>query len=265
MTKMLDWDALVHRFDAPGVQAIVLAGSHARGDAGPWSDVDLLRFVAEDAKELAGSGTHLIDGQFVNVSNVTATNVERWFEQPHEAVVCVPGVCSARALLDRDGAFAAVQTRAHAWVWDAAMQGRADVWASKEMVGWIEEAYKGLEGLRRHDVGRMLSARFGLSWGLSRVVQTQRGVLLTSGDNSFWEEVEAAVGIHSPWVRLRRVAFGVESADQPAPPLREQIIAGLQLYCATAALIRPALQPADAPLVWYAVTQINNVLALHVP
>lgn len=128
------------------------------------------------------------------------------------------------------------------------MQARANVYASQQMVGWIEEVHKGLEGLRRADVGRLLNARFGLSWGLSRVVQVQRGLLL-SGDNAFFEAVEAAVGLDTEWTRLRRAAFGLESGLNPPPPLRDQVVAGLCLYVATAALLAEALQPADAPLI----------------
>jgi hypothetical protein len=264
MIEVIDCHVLVSHFNATGVQAIALVGSYARGDAGPWSDVDLLRLVEDEAKNPPGSGSHLIDGRLVNVSNVTKADVERCFEQPDEAVVYVPGLRAARLLLDRDGAFAAVQARARSFVWDAEMQRRADVWASRQMVGWIEEAYKGLEGLRRDDIGRLLSAQFGLSWGLSRVVQTQRGIMLTSGDNSFWHEIEADLGADSAWVRRRRRAFGVEEVAQTPPTLREQIVAGLHLYCLTADLIAPAIQPADAPLVWHAVEQIKRAL-LNLP
>jgi hypothetical protein len=109
----------------------------------------------------------------------------------------------------------------------------------------------------------LLSAQFGLSWGLSRVVQTQRGIMLTSGDNSFWLEIEAALGADSQWVQLRRRAFGVAQVDQAPPTLREQIVAGLHLYCVTADLIAPAMQPADAPLVWHAVAQIKRALTVQ--
>jgi predicted nucleotidyltransferase len=39
--------ALIERFDRPDMKSIVLMGSHARGDAGPYSDVDLARFISE--------------------------------------------------------------------------------------------------------------------------------------------------------------------------------------------------------------------------
>jgi hypothetical protein len=255
-----DDDALVRRFDAPDVHAIVLTGSYARGDAGPWSDVDLLRFVSDDAADLVGSGSHLIDGRLVVVSNVVPAHIASWFEQPDQAVIYIPGVRTARALVDRDGAFAAVQERARAFVWDAAMQARADAWASEELVGWMEEAHKGLEGLRRDDVGRLLSARHGLSWGLQRVVQVQRGVLLTSGDNSFWSEVAAAVGVDSEWVRLREMAFGAVPM-----PLHAQVIAGLRLYVLTATMLQNAIQPHHASLITTTANRISTTLSDLVP
>jgi hypothetical protein len=87
--------------------------------------------------------------------------------------------------------------------------------------------------------------------------------MLTSGDNSFWLEIEAALGADSQWVQLRRRAFGVAQVDQAPPTLREQIVAGLHLYCVTADLIAPAMQPADAPLVWHAVAQIKRALTVQ--
>jgi hypothetical protein len=120
------------------------------------------------------------------------------------------------------------------------MQHKANLWAADEMVGIIEEAHKGLEGLRRNDIGRMLNARFGLSWLLSNIVKVQRGVLFSS-DNDIWDAVNRAVGESTRWVRLRRTAFGVEDETGRAVTLREQIVAGLQLYVLTAQALDGAL------------------------
>ena len=165
----------------------------------------------------------------------------------------------ALPLIDRNGSLASLQARAHAFAWDAEMQARANAWASEQMVGLIEEAHKGLEGLRRNDVGRLLNARFGLSWLLSRVIQVQRGVFL-SGDNAFFEAVEVAVGHDTEWARLRRVVFGVEGIDGKTATLREQVVAGLRLYIATAELLVGTLRPKDAPLVTETVARIGSVL-----
>lgn len=252
-------DRLAARFDAPGVKALVLAGSHARGDAGPYSDVDLMRFVAAHDARPAEPGSYLLEGRLVVVSDVTQAAVERWFDAPEEAVKVVAGLRCAKPLFDREGTFAAVQKRAREFVWDESMQRKADAWASREMVGWIEEVHKGLEGLRRDDPGRLLHACFGCSWGLSRVVQVQRGVLL-SGDNAFYDEVAEAVGRDSEWVRLWRRAFGVAGRDGACVPLRERVKAGLRLYALTAAMLAETLEPGDRPLVDETAKLIRQVL-----
>jgi hypothetical protein len=139
------------------------------------------------------------------------------------------------------------------------MQHKANLWASEQMVGIIEEAHKGLEGLRRNDIGRLLNARFGLSWILSNIMKSYRGVLL-SGDNGIWDEVNRAVGETTPWVRYRRLAFGIEDATGRTPTLREQIIAGLHLYVLTAHDLDRAMPPDARYLVGETVVRIEEEL-----
>jgi hypothetical protein len=77
----------------------------------------------------------------------------------------------------------------------------------------------------------------------------------------WFEAVEQAVGPDTAWARLRRQAFGVgPSASSPGPTLRERVVAGLRLYCATAELLRDALAPDAVPLVDDAVRLIHDAL-----
>jgi hypothetical protein len=126
-------EQLIQRFDVPGVHALVLMGSYARGEAGPYSDIDVVRFT--DGTDLPGAGSSLMDGHLVVVSDVAPGQVERWFSEPEVAADTIMGVRSAQALLDRDGSFAGIQTRAKAFAWDQAMQERANHWASAMLVG----------------------------------------------------------------------------------------------------------------------------------
>lgn len=272
--------ALSQRFVVPGVQAMALMGSFARGEAGPFSDVDVVRFWGDAAatvqpseglpplptswpKPSEGSppfplaGSRLVAGRLVVVSDVMPEQVARWFAEPDEAVNSIAGVRSARVLWDPDGVLAAIQVRALAFVWDEVMQAKANRWVSEQMVGLIEEVHKGLTGLQRDDMGRLLNARFGLSWLLNRVMAVAKGVLV-SGDNGFWVEVAAAVGPDSPWVQWRSRAFGVNSVDGVPPSLRQQVEAGLHLYVLTTELIAPALQPDDRPLIQATVRLIEG-------
>lgn len=252
-------NALAQRFVGNGIRAIVLMGSYARGDAGPYSDVDLVRFTAGSSPEPTGAGSHLVDGQLVVVSDVSPDQVEAWFARPEIAVDVIAGAQAAQILIDDGGYFAAIQARARAFVWDEAMQDRANRWASQQLVGWIEEVQKGLEGLRRCDTGRLLNARFGLSWGLTGVVKVQRGLLL-SGDNAFYDETATALGASGEWVRQRGHAYGIEGDAGIPLPLREQVLAGLRLYVLTADLLAPVLQPEDAPLIRHTVDLITEYL-----
>ncbi len=177
-----NFSALVERFKISEIRAIVLMGSFAREEAGPFSDVDLVQFTR--AESGGDAETHSIDRRLVVVSQVTPAEVDDWFSKPEVASECIKGVQVAKPLWDEEGYFGAIQERARSFVWDKAMQDKADVWASRQLVGWAEEVHKGLGGLRIGHVGRLLNARHGLSWGLANVVRVQRGVLL-AGDNDW--------------------------------------------------------------------------------
>lgn len=252
-----DFDELAQRFDHPKVRSIVLMGSYARGNPGAFSDVDLVRFVEDELYELPGDGSHIIDERLVVVSKVTPTQVEKGFTRPEVAVEVIAGLRTARPLIDRLDTFAAIQDRANAFKWDTSMQIRANEWASQSMVGWIEEVHKGLEGLKRDDTGRLLHARFGCSWGLTRVMCVQRGVLL-SGDNALFKEVTQTMGPDSEWSILCREAFGVDEAGTSS--LRAAVVAGLQLYIMTAELLKDTLNPEDKPKIEMAVNHIKSIL-----
>ncbi len=245
--------ALARRFDGPGVRALWLKGSFARGDAGPFSDVDIDRLLADDADVEPASGSYLIDEWLVVVSDVRAADLARCFVEPRVAVNAVLGLRSAQSLIDRDGSFVEMQTQANHFVWDEAMQQRADAWASAELVGWSEEVGKGLAGLQRGSVGHLLQARFGLSWGLLRVVQVQRGVLVET-ENELPGAVMNAVGMGSEWARLCRAAFGLEPTASSLP---EAVRAGLRLYVETARLLGSAVRDEDVPIVAWAASRIS--------
>jgi hypothetical protein len=231
-------------------------GSHARGDAGEYSDIDLKILLHANA-EADAPATHLIDGSLVTVSRATPAEVEEWFTNPVVSLMAIQGIRDARLLYDPDGGGVDIQQRARAFKWDAPMQARANAWVSAEMVGWIEEVYKGLEGLRRHDIGRMLNARHGFSWGLSRVAQVYLGVLFSS-DNGI--QAELTDHVSARWATLRDAAFGICGPDGAPITLEAQIVAGLELYVETARMVDDAILPEHRELVDYAIAAITREL-----
>ncbi len=256
LVTTIDYLALARPFITPDVRAVLLMGSHARGDAGEFSDIDL-RLLLRAGAALSGLASHLVDGLLVTVSGTSPDEVEEWFTNPAISVTAIQGVRDGRILYDPDGLCAQVQQRARAYVRDAATQARANAWVSAEMVGWIEEAYKGLEGLRRHDIGRMLNARHGFSWGLSRVAQVYLGILMRS-DNGIQAELTEHV---SPgWATLRDAAFGICKPDGSPIALEDQIVGGLTLYVETARMVDNAILPEHRAMVDHVVTAISREL-----
>lgn len=247
---------LVARFDMPGVQAILLVGSFSRGEAGPYSDVDLVRLVS---KPLPGAGSHLWNDQLinvlVNVSDADTKTLEAWFSEPEQAVDIVSGLRNAQVLRDRDGVAEALVARAEAFVWTPELQTKADRWVSAQLVGWAEEAHKGLSGLQTGDTGKLLNALFGLSWGLAKTVRVQCG-LLSKSDNSFLTDLQTELqgtpdGVR--WLGLLHEAYGLTGL-----PLSEQVRAGLKLYSLTAELLQPVLQPCDRPVIDHTVSLVRS-------
>ena len=82
----------------------------------------------------------------------------------------------------------------------------------------------------------MLNARFGLSFGIVKVVRVYLGILI-DGDNTFYTQILERLGNGSEWARLCRAAFAIEPIEGVPLPLTEQVLVGLRLYVLTADLI----------------------------
>lgn len=253
-----DLQQLIQRFDQiDAVQALVLFGSYARNDAGPYSDIDLVRFV-HSGRKLSDDGTHLDEkNRLINISSIESNEYEKWFVEPYEATKWIAGLRVARVLVDREGFFVdGLQERARNFIWTSTIQSRANIEASRRMIGWTEEVHKGLEGLRReHDHGRLLNAIHGLSWGLSEVLQIQHGVLIIS-DNSLFDQIELTLGEEIEMIKLRRITFGVDGSHS----LGERVRAGLQFYILLFEQMKNSWQGCDIRTIEQTVEQIRQFL-----
>ena len=137
------------------------------------------------------------------------------------------GLRSARLLIDRENFFGEkIEKRLNEFRWTSDFEVRARREAGRRMVGWCEEAHKGLEGLQRSDdFGRLLNAVHGLSWGFVDVLPLHFGVLISS-DNHAFNEVEKCFEGNPLLIKLYRMAFGVGGTFD----LRQRVIGGLRLF-----------------------------------
>lgn len=243
--------------DGSQIQAIGLTGSHARGTATVYSDVDILVFMppqslpAGDTYQLHRFRDHLL-----SISRVTIEDKQGEMTRPEAAVRAVPGLRQMQVLYEAEpGTLQDLLQTAHNFQWQP-LQQAANIFASKQVCGLAEEAHKALSGLTRGDDSTTLYASYGLVLGLSDVISVAYG-LLQESENVTFRQVMAFMGDGSRWTAAFRKAAGF---DQQAPvPLRGQ--AGLALYTETARHLHAIIEPQHQEVINNAVELIDAFIS----
>jgi predicted nucleotidyltransferase len=232
--------ALVTEIDSDDVTAVILAGSHVRGTATSYSDVDFARFVRAPA-QVKPKRYFYREGHLISVVTWSLDFMEESITRPEHAIWRVPALREARIMLDKEGTFAAFQRRLADFRWET-LQEQANAWASDVLMLFGEFAHKMLGALMNHDEATMAYATQDLLWTLPEVVAVQRGVLI-EGSNRYYAQVQEAAGKDSAWTRYHRLALCLEPLPDDLTPAEARGIAALRLYEETARLLRDVLLP----------------------
>ncbi|MEW6522374.1 MAG: nucleotidyltransferase domain-containing protein [Bacillota bacterium] len=233
---------LVDRWDHPTIVAMALTGSHARGDAVARSDVDLWRFARDlQEKQLA---VEVHDDHLISITTTTIEACRRELLLPAKAIWAVTGLRQARVLVDRGGVLQGLIQQARDFRWEQ-LEDSARAYASRTLAELAEEAQKVMSGLSRGDHGRAAYGTLGLFLGLTEVMAVSKGVLIET-ENSYFEQVQDAVGICSPWTLQHRLAGGLR--ETPGQTVESRGLAALALYLLTADQMSPA-SPEDARVI----------------
>ena len=176
-----------------GTEAAVLVGSHARGDAGPESDVDIL--VAgprEFSFRLERRGGLLV--------SVTSRSLEAYrleLTEPGSVCAAVPGWRGAVALRDPHGGAASLIEAALAWTWEP-LGERCDGWVAEEVCSLAEEVHK--------LVAAIVDERRATAAAQRSVLAVHRRILYGS-ENRLWDIVSNAMG--EEWRVAQSAALGL--------------------------------------------------------
>ncbi len=227
----------VSQLDDANTIAIGLTGSHTRGQARRYSDVDLWHFVRDVPDEPFIDYTLRHDGDYLVSITVTTLQAQRdKLTRPDGALTAVPGLRQTRILLDKTGDLAALIQAAEEFQW-ARMQTEADRQASYEVMGQAEEAHKVMNALEQGDDYLVLYGVTGLLFGLTQAIALHKGVLSES-ENTYWRDLQQVVGADEKWSKELQIVLGLVLASP-----RTRGLAGMRLYRETATLLQSIILP----------------------
>jgi hypothetical protein len=240
--------SLVARLDDENTIGVTMAGSFARGEGRPYSDVDLQRYVRQ--MPVKASETYylrFIDGYLVSIKTTTLEDEYASLRIPQQAIWTIPGLRQLCILLDKDGSIAALKEFAVKTTWGP-LQTAADAYASWNLSGCAEEIHKILGGLAQRDESKTLYAIWGLTRELANTLLVQRGILIHT-ENAYIDLAQEAAGRSSDWTRQFRLAIGLDPLPPEEPAFIGYGAASLRLYRETARLLQSILLPEDAAVV----------------
>ncbi len=241
-------EKLVVQFDNENTVGIMFSGSFARGEGGPYSDIDLWQYLREiPADETEKLCLRFISGFMVSIKLTTLEKEYTGMQNPEQAIWVIPGLRQASILLDKDGSLATLKETAAKATWEP-LQFAANANASWTLSTTAEEVYKILSGLARQNESKTMYAIWGLTRGLANTLLIQRGILVPS-ENAFIDLTQATAGETSEWAHQFRLATGLDHLTMKEPAYIVRGVASLRLYCETARLLHNILLPKDASIV----------------
>jgi predicted nucleotidyltransferase len=185
-----------------GASAIWLAGSHATGDPGPHSDVDL-GVISSDGRRGFRFEAHA--GTLVSISTISEAATREPFNIPRLAGAAVPGWREAVLLFDPHGIGRRLNDEARAWTWDA-IAAEGDAWAAEQLAIAADQVLKLLNALHRGEPAEAALRRNDLAATLPQIMAVRRRLLYGS-DRRLFGAVNDAVG--EAWARRHSVAMAV--------------------------------------------------------
>jgi hypothetical protein len=236
---------------AAGARAVWLAGSHARLEASPHSDIDIGviadRAGAGPGYRLERRGEHL-----VSVAWTTAEATCASFRYPAVLGGAVPGWRGAVLLHDPDGVATALRDEARAWRWDD-VAGACDAWVAEQITGWAEEVHKLVAAIESGGALASAVQRNVLALRLAPVLAMHRRILYDT-ENALWDLVARREG--EPWTSLQRAALAVDGES-----LATSTRAALAFYDRAAAVTDALLDARQRSVVAHARGLIAATLA----
>jgi hypothetical protein len=228
-----------------GAQAVALVGSHASGDAGPESDLDLLAI----GPETCTWNLQLRGGLLVSVSSRQLEEHREAFALPEAVFTVVPGWRGAVILHDPEGLAASLVREARKWNWGP-LERSCDAWVGEQITGYAEEVLKLVAALRGGNTSTAAVQRSLLAVRLAPILAVHRRILCGS-ENHLWDLVSDAMG--EEWRREQAAALG-----QHDETFQKTCTAALRLYELAVGEVSPLLDERQRDVTGYALAMAGR-------
>ncbi len=204
-----------------GAEAVVLLGSHARGDAHPLSDVDVHAIGHGPSYMLERRAERLI-----SISWLLLEEEHERLRDPATVGVAAPGWRSAVILHDPIGVATTLQAEAREWTWESVGDARCDAYVADGVTGLAEEVYKLVASLQTGSTWTAAVQRSVLALRLPVYLAVHHRILYET-ENRLWDLVAARMG--ERWARAQGKGFGLGGEG-----FTETCYASLELYALAA-------------------------------
>lgn len=231
---------------ASGADSVVLVGSHARGEAGPNSDIDVLAVGGESYDcRLSVKG-----GFLVSVSVQPLAEFRRDLDRPARICSAVPGWREARILHDPHRLAESLVREAREWAWEP-REERCGEWVAEEIAGNAEEVHKLAGAVGNGNALTAAIQRSLLAVHLAPIMAVHHRILYGS-ENRMWDPVSEAMG--EEWAKAQSTALGLGGET-----FHETCRAAIRLYILAANEVRALLDGRQRKVVAQAVAASESL------
>lgn len=237
--------------EGSSARAAWLAGSHARGEAGEHSDIDL--GLLADAGAGPGYRLERRDGYLLSIAWTTVDASRASFDDPALLGAAVAGWRRAVIIRDPDGIAAELKQGALEWDW-ARAGDRADRWVAEQVTGYAEEVHKLVAAVERADGWTTAAQRSVLALRLPVVLSVHLRLLYDS-ENVLYRLVAEAQG--EPWAGTQATALVTSEQASASDGWK----AALRLYALAADQASTLLDARQEAVVSHAVRLVTGTLA----
>jgi len=198
------------------------------------------------------------EGYLISVVLKTLEGVKQHLTDPYQALWTVPSFLQARVLLDKDGSMAQLKQMVEDFTWES-LRPEAIGFAGHILICDAEFVHKLFGNIWKNNLSGAAYTTTRIFDGATMCMALYHGVFITT-EGLYYEEVEKAVGLDSPWTHYHRLLTGIDTSDEDTSSIEARAKLALRLYRETATLLWSTLSEQRSAVIRQVLLLIEQVL-----